>query len=259
MTNPEPLPFVDGANAVELAEPCRVETIQPIPSTPMGLIQMALQSGSGMETIERLVALQNQERNRESEMAFNAAMTRAQAAMGTIQADLTNPQTKSKYVSHAALDRRVRPIYSAEGLALSFDTADCPLPEHVRILCYVSHAAGHTRTYHNDMPNDGKGAKGGDVMTKTHATGAAMSYGMRYLLKMIFNIAVGEDDRDGNEFGVSEPIFQGHLKAVREAKDIETLQRVYEVAKAGCHGDKPTLLAIAKAKDERKGELRGSK
>ena len=48
------------------------------------------------------------------------------------------------------------------------------------------------------MPADGKGAKGGDVMTKTHATGAAVSYGMRYLLKMIFNVAVGEDDTDGN-------------------------------------------------------------
>ncbi len=48
------------------------------------------------------------------------------------------------------------------------------------------------------MPADGKGAKGGDVMTKTHATGAAASYGARYLLKGIFNIAVGDDDRDGN-------------------------------------------------------------
>jgi hypothetical protein len=26
-----------------------------------------------------------------------------------------------------------------------------------------------------------------------------MSYGMRYLLKMIFNVAVGEDDNDGNQ------------------------------------------------------------
>jgi hypothetical protein len=49
------------------------------------------------------------------------------------------------------------------------------------------------------MPADGKGAKGGDVMTRTHATGSALSYGMRYLLKMIFNVAVGEDDDDGND------------------------------------------------------------
>ena len=33
----------------------------------------------------------------------------------------------------------------------------------------------------------------------THATGSAVSYGQRYLLKMIFNVAVGEDDRDGND------------------------------------------------------------
>jgi hypothetical protein len=62
----------------------------------------------------------------------------------------------------------------------------------------MSHQSGHTRTYRKDMPADGKGAKGGDVMTKTHASGAADTYGMRYLLKKIFNVAVGDDDRDGN-------------------------------------------------------------
>ena len=35
-------------------------------------------------------------------------------------------------------------------------------------------------------------------MTKTHAVGSAMSYGVRYLLKLVFNVAVGEDDDDGN-------------------------------------------------------------
>ena len=56
------------------------------------------------------------------------------------------------------------------------------------------------------MPADGKGAKGGDVMTKTHATGSATSYGMRYLLKMIFNVAVGtEKDDDGNAASNTKP------------------------------------------------------
>jgi len=96
------------------------------------------------------------------------------------------------------LARALRPIYSKHGFALSFDEADTPKPEHIRILCHVSHTGGHTRTYHRDMPADGKGAKGGDVMTKTHAAGAAASYAMRYLLRGIFNVAVGEEDRDGN-------------------------------------------------------------
>ena len=48
------------------------------------------------------------------------------------------------------------------------------------------------------MPADGKGAKGGDVMTKTHAAGAAVTYGRRYLLGMIFNITTITKDDDGN-------------------------------------------------------------
>jgi hypothetical protein len=119
--------------------------------------------------------------------------------MGRISADAENKQTHSRYATYAKLDSVLRPIYTKHGFSLSFDEDESPKPDHIRCLCYVSHDAGHTRTYRKDMPADGKGAKGGDVMTKTHATGAASSYGARYLLKGIFNVAIGEDDRDGND------------------------------------------------------------
>jgi hypothetical protein len=133
------------------------------------------------------------------------AMKAAQAEMRPVSADAENSQTHSRYASFAKLDCALRPIYTKHGFALSFDEADSPKPEHIRVLCYVSHDAGFERTYHKDMPADGKGAKGGDVMTKTHATGAASSYGARYLLKGIFNVAVGADDRDGN--AAAEPSY----------------------------------------------------
>lgn len=135
----------------------------------------------------------------QAEVAFNSAMSRAQEKMGPVKTDAENKQTKSKYATYEALDRAVRPYYTAEGFSLSFDTADCPKPDYIRVVCFVAHSGGHTRIYHHDVCADGKGAKGGDVMTKTHAGGAAMSYGSRYILRGIFNIAVGEDDRDGNE------------------------------------------------------------
>lgn len=144
-----------------------------------------------MELYERIEA-------KRSETAFNASMSVAQTAMRPIQADMTNPQTRSLYASYAKLDSKLRPIYTRNGFALSFDTATADVPDYIRVLCYVTHKDGGSRTYRVDMPADGKGAKGGDVMTKTHATGAGMTYGMRYLLKMIFNVAVGEDDTDGN-------------------------------------------------------------
>jgi hypothetical protein len=152
-----------------------------------------------IDKMERLLQMQERVEARNAEMAFNQALNAAQGEMRPIAANASNPQTRSRYATFDKLDRVLRPIYTEKGFSLSFDEADSPKPDHVRVVCYVSHIAGHTRTYHRDMPADGKGAKGGDVMTKTHAAGAAGSYGARYLLKGIFNVAVGEDDDDGNQ------------------------------------------------------------
>ena len=167
--------------------------------------RLATDPKMNVETLERLVQMHERAHARVAEEQFNAAMSKAQSEMRHIAADGYNPQTKSRYASYAAIDKGLRPIYTENGFGLSFDTEDSPLPAHMRVLCRVSHIAGHSRTYRVDMPADGKGAKGGDVMTLTHAAGAAMSYGMRYLVKMIFNVAVGEDDRDGN---APEPVPQ---------------------------------------------------
>lgn len=148
--------------------------------------------------IERLYEIYSQIRAKDAEQAFNEAMNAAQTEMGRIKADAKNPETHSKYATYAALDKELRPIYTKHGFALSFGTQ--PNPEQAlfqHVVCDVT-KGGHTKRYGMIVPADGKGPKGGDVMTKTHAAGAAMSYGMRYLLKSIFNVAIGEDDDDGN-------------------------------------------------------------
>jgi len=151
-----------------------------------------------VDKMERLLAMHRDMRAQEAEADFNHAMARVQSRMGRIGTDRTNSQTRSEYATYAKLDRVLRPLYTAEGFALSFGTDDPVAPEMVRVTCHVSHDAGHTRKYMIDMPADGKGAKGNDVMTRTHATGSATQYGMRYLLKMIFNVAIGDEDDDGN-------------------------------------------------------------
>lgn len=140
--------------------------------------------------------LLRQLRAEEAEDQFDAAMSAAQAEMGRINQDASNPQTKSRYASYAALDRAVRPIYTRHGFGVTWDTGEKPGENMIRIEALVS-GTGHRRRYHIDMPADGIGAKGGAVMTRTHAAGSAITYGRRYLLAMIFNLAIGEDD-DGN-------------------------------------------------------------
>lgn len=197
-----------GANAVaERIENAPANVEQHPASDTASLLQVISRAASDpnvdIDKMERLMAMHERLVARDAEQAFNRAMKEAQAEMQPIRADANNPQTRSKYASYKALDDALRPIYTKHGFSLSFDEADCPRPDYVRVVCYVAHEAGHTRPYHRDMPADGKGAKGGDVMTKTHAAGAAGSYGARYLLQGIFNVAVNRDDTDGNMPGAA--------------------------------------------------------
>lgn len=199
--------------------------INSLPPEISGYLQLIDRAASNpdidVNKLEKLLEMQERILARRAEMAFSAAMTKAQGETRQIAADALNPQTRSKYASYKALDKALRPVYTSNGFALSFNTEESPLEEHMRVVCDVSHVDGVSRRYRIDMPTDGKGAKGGDVMTKTHAVGAGASYGMRYLLKMIFNVAVGEDDRDGNE--VSPSITE---------EQVATLQAMIEEVKA---------------------------
>jgi hypothetical protein len=192
--------------------PTPTEAIATLPSAACGggefatlaflqMIERAARDPSiDIDKLDRLLQMRERENARVAEKAFNAALAEAQIEMHPVATDSDNPQARSRYASYAALDRAVRPIYAGHGFALSFNTADAPGPEQARIVCDACHAGGHTRRYHIDMPVDGKGARGGDVMTKTHAMGSGVSYGMRYLLRMIFNLAIDQDD-DGNAAG----------------------------------------------------------
>lgn len=141
--------------------------------------------------------MESQSAEKSPEQLFNEAMSAAQSEMGGIVADAINTATgNSKYATYPELDRVVRPVYTKHGFSLIFSTVDCPIPAHVRVICRVA-CGGHKETYQIDVPCDGLGMKGTPAMTLTHALGAATLYGRRYLLVMIFNLAIDKDD-DGN-------------------------------------------------------------
>lgn len=174
-----------------------------------------------IDKMERLWAMRERELARVSQQDFNEALNQVQAEMGRVATNRSNSQTGSRYADYAALDRVLRPIYIAHGFALSFTTEDGAGVGEIRVVATLAHRGGHTARYQIDMPADGKGAKGNDVMTKTHATGSAMSYGQRYLLKSIFNVAVGETDDDGNA-------ANARTSPEQEAKAAEFIQAITE-------------------------------
>jgi len=237
----------------------------PEPEQPQALVRnhfdllaLAIQDKANIDVIERLSALQERAMARDAEIRFNEAMQACQGEIGPIAPDLTNPQTNSKYASFKAVDKIIRPVYLKHGFSLSFDNGDAPRPEMVRMLCYVSHRAGHSRKYQMDLPADGKGAKGGDVMTKTHATAAGNSYGRRYIILNIFNIPVGVDnDGNGEEGQVDKDWLTEQLAEISRCETEEGLMAAFKAAgrTALNVNDIEAYRQISKAKNARKKEL----
>lgn len=220
--------------------------------TPMDLLSVALHNHSAIDVIERLAALQEKAQARDAEIQFNEAMNKAQSEIGRIAPDKTNTQTNSKWATYAKLDSVLRPIYVRHGFSLSFNSGDSPLPETVRVTCFVSHRGGHTREYTAPpIPSDGKGAKGGDVMTKTHAAGSAMSYGARYLLKYIFNVAIGEEDTDGNSNGE----LAEQIEWMMNARNPDELKKLYKNAYEKFEESPAALKVIVQARKKKQGEF----
>lgn len=245
---------------VEMQEPERRE-IAPIQSDSAAVLSIISRAVSDpavdIEKMERLLALHTSMAAKQAEAQFNASMSAAQAEMGRVSADAHNPQTRSRYATYAAIDRALRPIYTTHGFSLSFDTGKEAPDGFVRVTAYVSHSGGHTREYGAQMPADGKGAKGGDVMTKTHAFGAATSYGMRYLLKQIFNVAIGEDDTDGN---TSNGVADAWIAIIKQCLTTKALDDTatalgQEIERENSPITKPIAAQIRQAWGARRKEL----
>ena len=216
------------------------------------LLSVALQNNAAIDVIERLAALREKELARQAELEFNEALNRVQKTIQRIRPDLTNPQTKSKYASYSAIDRAIRPIYTEEGFSVSFSDDEKQAQDELRIVCYLSRG-GYTRKYFKHMPVDTKGAKGGDVMTRTHATGSADSYAKRYLLKDIFNIAVGENDNDGN--GVAMEELNQKLLTIEQCQPANLRENFAEAYKwANETKDQNVIKAVVAAYEKRKRE-----
>jgi ERF superfamily protein len=175
--------------------------VQPIDPVLAMIERVARDPTADLEKLQRLLDMRAKVEAEAREHAFNDALAAAQAQMQPIVADAVNSQIGNRYATYAALDRAIRPIYTSHGLALTFTTGATPILDAVEIVAYlIGH--GHSRRYSVVMPADGKGARGDDVMSRTHATASAISYGMRQVLRMAFNLAVdATTDDDGNAAG----------------------------------------------------------
>lgn len=188
-----------------------------------------------IDKMQRLFEMHQKMVAQEAEAAFNGAMARAQARIEPVANNAANTQTNSRYAKLAAINKAIVPIYTAEGLSISFDTGKAEVPDWQRTIAWVSHAAGHKREFHYDLPMDDMGAKGTVNKTKVHATGSSSSYARRYLTCMIFNVTT-EDDDDGNKAGkaLDEGVRADYEAAIETLTDRPSADKLWGQIAAAC-------------------------
>lgn len=151
-------------------------------------------SNFNVEKFESLLRMQRELIEEQARRAFNEAMAAAQTEMLPIIRDATNPHTNSRYAKLETIDREMRPIYTRHGFAVRFGSAASPSDGWIRIVCTVSHVGGYSETNYLDAPPDATGTRGGTSKTAVQAVGSAVTYLRRYLLAMVFNIVLADDD-----------------------------------------------------------------
>lgn len=163
-----------------------------------------------VEKLERLMKMQEEWERRAAALHYNEMMALAQGEMTQISKDAANTQTRSKYASLEALDEAIRPIYTRHGFSIEFNEEHPgERPDGLVLSIYVSCGA-ETRRRSKYIPITTTGFKGTTMMTPTHASIGAVTYGRRALLKMVFNLAEADTDGDLAKFdrmerGETEP------------------------------------------------------
>ncbi len=194
-------------------------------SEALGMIERAARDPAvDISKFERLVALRNQERAFLAEQRFNERMNEVQSLNLRVERESRNSHTNSTYARLEAVNAVVVPAYSSKGFSMSFGTIDCPIKDHYRMICDVSNA-GHTKRFQCDLPSDVSGPQGRANKAAIQGFGSTMSYGRRYLTKLIFNVCEVDDteDDDGVSASGQKPKGPNSLMADRSQPESQVM------------------------------------
>jgi len=197
-----------GGNAVEVAGQRQVAMATPDVGR---LMELALEQGAdGVESLERLVALQERMMTIQAEQAMNAALAEFHRRLTPIPKTsvvdyVTKGGAKVKY-SFAKLDTiatHIRPLLAECGLSYSWNERPSPDGD-VEYECIIHHELGAKRPASTRLP---KGSGANPQMNDAQRAIATQSYGRRAALIMALGLTTADDDVDGM-VASSEPISE---------------------------------------------------
>lgn len=130
---------------------------------------------------------------RRRQQAYTAALVRLQEDMPQIERNGVIPLRSGeiKYAKLEDIDKTIRPMLAAEGLAFSFGSHSDD-GKLFKISAKLSHREGYSENFHIHLPIDT-----GPGRSAVQAVGSTLSYAKRLLIKMALHLVEKDEDRDG--------------------------------------------------------------
>ena len=214
--------------------------IQTMPSANQAevLIAQAIQQGTPMETVEKLLAMRKELRAEKAKELFDASMANFQEECPVIEKKkIVNDKGGKERYKYATLDRIVSQVkvYIAKyGLSYSINVQQDE--KLLTVVCAVKHTAGHSESSQFSVPIGSE-----EYMSEVQKYGARLTFAKRYAFCNAFGIMTGDDDNDAQK--VDAPPAK---PAVTPAKGFEMLKKAINTC-------------TAKELEEYKSKITGSK
>lgn len=165
--------------------------------TPVSLLQVAIQKGADMPTLERLIALQERMEANEARKAYVVAMSAFKAIPTTIKKNKLVSFTTAKGTTeywHSTLDHIcevIGPSMAQNGLSHRWAVEQVE-GGMIRVTCTVTHVIGHSESVTMFAGLDQSGNK-----NNIQSLGSTVTYLSRYTLLSALGLATGGEDDDG--------------------------------------------------------------
>lgn len=195
---------------VQTVQQGQVATVQPEATTLIAVIsRVATDPNCDLDKMERLLNMQERVMAKQAEQAFNAAMAAMQAEIPSIAERGTGHNIK--YATLEDILDTVRPIMHKYGFAVSFRISQV---DRVTVTGVLMHKDGHREETSMTLAADTSGSK-----NAVQAIGSSVSYGKRYVLCAMLNIATRGEDDNGYAATPHTPVTETQAKQLRNLYD----------------------------------------
>ena len=166
------------------------ETGELIPLTPDNYIAMAIEKGTDLDQLERLMNLKERYDAGEAKKAFFEAMGEFQSIVPTLKktSKVEFGQTNYSFASLGAIAEQIRESLKLCGLSYRFEQNH---ESGIEVSCIVTHVAGHSESTSMKAPADDSGKK-----NSIQGIGSTVTYLQRYTLISALGLTTADQDID---------------------------------------------------------------